>query len=71
MNSYRKVAFVNDDEVPANFVFTSVNDAKKYKELYSNNNSLFEFVDIDKISVNDFLFILSSGLFQVKEIKEQ
>ena len=71
MNTYRKVAFVNDDEVPSNFVFTSVSDVKKYKELYSNNNSLFEYVDIDKISVNDFLFILSSGLFQVKEIKEQ
>ena len=65
----RKVAFINDDEVPQNFVFTSVIDVNEYKALYSNSSEWFEFVDINKISVNDFVFILSSGLFQVTRIE--
>lgn len=69
MNTYRKVAFVNDDEVPKNFVFTSVNDVNEYKALYSNSSKWFEFVDLNEISVNDFVFILSSGLFKVTKIE--
>lgn len=70
MNTYKKVAFVNEEEVPNNFVFSSVNDTKKYASLYSNSSKWFKFVDVDEIKVNDFLFILSSGLFQVTQIKE-
>lgn len=65
----RKVAFINDDEVPQNFVFKSVSDVNKYKALYSNNSKWFEFVDVDEIAVNDFVFIVSSGLFQVTRIE--
>ena len=65
----RKVAFINDNEVPRNFVFTSVSDVNEYKALYSNSSKWFEFVDINEISVNDFVFILSSGLFQVTRIE--
>ena len=70
MSVYKKVAFVNEEEVPNNFVFSSVNDTKKYVSLYSNSSKLFKFVDVDEIKVNDFLFIISSGLFQVTQIKE-
>ena len=70
MSDYEKVAFVNEEEVPNNFVFSSVNDTKKYASLYSNSSKWFKFVDVDEIKVNDFLFILSSGLFQVTQIKE-
>lgn len=69
MNNYRKVAFVHDEEIPHNFVFTSVSDVKEYAALYSNNSKWFEFVDIKDITVNDFVFILSSGLFQVTRIE--
>ena len=65
----RKVAFINDDEVPQNFVFKSVSDVNKYKDLYSNNSKWFEFVDVNEIAVNDFVFIVSSGLFQVTRIE--
>ena len=70
MSDYEKVAFVNEEEVPNNFVFSSVNDTKKYASLYSNSSKWFKFVDVNEIKVNDFLFILSSGLFQVTQIKE-
>lgn len=65
----RKVAFINDDEIPQNFVFKSVSDVNKYAALYSNSNKWFEFVNVDEISVNDFVFIVSSGLFQVTKIE--
>ena len=65
----RKVAFINDDEVPQNFVFKSVSAVNEYKALYSNNSEWFEFVDVNEIAVNDFVFIVSSGLFQVTRIE--
>ena len=65
----RKVAFINDNEVPQNFVFKSVSDVNEYKALYSNNSKWFEFVNVDEIAVNDFVFIVSSGLFQVTRIE--
>ena len=57
------------DEVPQNLVFKSVSDVNEYKALYSNNSRWFEFVDVDDINVNDFVFITSSGLFQVTKIE--
>lgn len=69
MSKYRKVAFVSDEEIPSNFIFSSVSDTKEYADLYSNSNKWFEFVDVSEISVNDFLYVLSSGLYQVTQIK--
>lgn len=64
---YEKVAFVEINEVPKNFVLSQVTSKQKYENLYGNHR-MFTFVELNEIVKDDFLFVLSSGLYKVVDL---
>lgn len=66
-DQHEKVAFVEINEVPKNFVLSQVTSKQKYKSLYGSHR-MFTFVELNEIAKDDFLFVLSSGLYKVVDL---
>ena len=67
MSNLKKFSFAEISEVKDKFFLKEVLNSNTLSGFYKQN--LFELVDINNISINDFVFIIGCGLFRV--VKEK
>lgn len=68
MDIYRNISFLDEEEIPDNFILKSINDDSIIKG--ESKNRWFKLIDCDELNINDFIFILGTGLFQISNIEE-
>lgn len=67
MSKLRKFSFVEFADVRNKFILREVLNSSLLAGFYHQN--FFELVDLDEISINDFVFVIGRGLFSVEKKK--
>ena len=67
MSKLRKFSFVEFSDVRNKFILREVLNSSLLAGFYHQN--FFELVDLDEISINDFVFVIGRGLFSVEKKK--
>lgn len=68
MDIHRNISFLDEKEIPDNFILKSIDDDSIIKG--ESKNRWFKLIDCDELNINDFIFILGTGLFQISSIEE-